>query len=178
MKTISTFGLILAWLLIALANDITLANDVVRFKPVTWATIGHRHPDSFKFTEGNRGIIKFGDHKYVVLELLDVDHKDDGATITATSKVVWTLISPSGVQGGTKSISVQLRRSDPTHVDDLVLITKFRGTDLIEIGDIAFRWSPGSSTHIFLHPGPGTEFATINVEPNAAGQPATRSESK
>src|SRR5688572_26381110 len=100
MKTTSILGFVLAWPLIALANDI------VRFTAVTYASIGE--PDSFKFTEGNRGIIKLSDHKYVVLKLLNVDHKDEGAIITATSKVVWTLISPSGVQGGTKNLAVQL----------------------------------------------------------------------
>ncbi len=165
--------------IIAIAH-LVLAAQVFGNDPIGFQTA--EEPDSgavsfFELKKTNRAVVKIGDQDYIILELIDASRDGDWETFSESCSISWTLITSISIQSDTVSGSIHYR-SKQTNTDSF-RTSRIGGSDTILLGGgISMRWSYGSRMAIFLFPSPGTVYAAIDAEQNAAGQPATRLLSK
>jgi len=161
-------------------THLVFAAQVFGNDPISFQTA--EDPDSgavsfFELNKTNRAVVKIGDQDYIILELIDANREGDWETFSESCSISWTHITSISIQRDT--VSGSKHYSSKQENTGSFRTSRIGGSDIVRLGGgISIRWSYRSRTGIFLLPSPGTVYATIDVEQNAAGQPATAPESK
>ena len=156
----------LIFLLVSLMISSSLiAHEERKFKVAEEPKIGESN--AFKLTKTKRSILKTGGESYLILDLIS-SHRDEGkGTYTEFCAIAWTHITPVSVTTGTERVFIKYE-AERKEGSKSVHVKAIDGTDEIELGGLTFGWSYGTGILVYIYPEPGTEYATVNVEQDAA----------